>query len=252
MRTASGRFRLVVLFVSLLLIGACSSSGLRWNTQLYRVNKNDTLYAIAWRYGLDYRELASWNDIRPPYIIHPGQELILIDPQRLPAQRRAKFDSPSAHRTVRRQSQTRAAKASQPAPPLSPSTAEPELPPPKAFQWPADGKIIATFQESKSGSQGIDIMAKPGLPVRAAAGGKVVYSGNGLNGYGNLLIVKHNDTYLSAYAHNSKLLVKEGDMVESGQQIGEIGMIDASTAGLHFEIRKQGKPVNPLKYLPKR
>lgn len=95
-------------------------------------------------------------------------------------------------------------------------------------------------------------MGKLGQPVIAAAGGKVVYSGNGLNGYGNLVIVKHNDTYLSAYAHNRKLLVKEGDMVESGQQIAEIGMINQSTALLHFEIRKQGKPVDPLKYLPKR
>ncbi|HEX7027622.1 MAG TPA: peptidoglycan DD-metalloendopeptidase family protein, partial [Gammaproteobacteria bacterium] len=233
-----------------LLIGACSGTGLRWNSQLYRVDKNDTLYAIAWRYGLDYRELARWNSIAAPYIIHPGQELILIDPQRLPAHRRTESGSLSSG--AKQQSQTRAAKAPQVAPPPASSSVDAELPPPKAFQWPADGKVVATFQGNKSGSQGIDIQSNPGQPVLATAGGKVVYSGNGLNGYGNLVIVKHNDTYLSAYAHNSKLLVKEGDLVESGQQIAEIGMIDHSTAGLHFEIRKQGKPVDPLKYLPKR
>lgn len=249
MRTASGRFRFVALFLSLLLIGACGSTGLRWNSQLYRVDKNDTLYAIAWRYGMDYRELARWNNIRAPYIIHPGQELILIDPQRLPPYRRTMLDSSPR---AKQPAQTRTVKAPERPSPSQPSAVDTELPPPKAFLWPADGKVIATFQGRKSGSQGIDIMAKHGRAVLAAAGGKVVYSGNGLNGYGNLVIVKHNDTYLSAYAHNSKLLVKEGDMVETGQQIAEIGMIDRSIAGLHFEIRKQGKPVDPLKYLPKR
>lgn len=249
MRTASGRFWFVAFLASLLLFGACSSTGLRWNTQVYRVNKNETLYAIAWRYGLDYRELASWNKISAPYIIHPGQELMLIDPERLPAHRRPAIDQSPPHGSPR--SQTQVTKASKPIS-SPPSTVSVELPPPKAFQWPADGKVIATFKGGKSISQGIDIMGNPGQAVMAAAGGKVVYSGNGLNGYGNLVIVKHNDTYLSAYAHNRKLLVKEGDMVESGQQIAEIGMIDQSTAALHFEIRKQGKPVDPLKYLPKR
>lgn len=243
------RFWPVVFLSLLLLFGACSNQGLRWNTQVYRVNKNETLYAIAWRYSLDYRELARWNDIRAPYLIHPGQELILIDPERLPAHRRPVLDQSPSRRPSEPQSQS--ASTSRPAS-SQPHASPVELPPPKAFRWPADGKVIAAFQGSKSSSQGIDIMGKLGQPVIAAAGGKVVYSGNGLNGYGNLVIVKHNDTYLSAYAHNRKLLVKEGDMVESGQQIAEIGMINQSTALLHFEIRKQGKPVDPLKYLPKR
>lgn len=243
MRT--GRFWFVALLASLLLLAACSGTGLRWNTQLYRVNKSETLYAIAWRYGLDYRELARWNNIDAPYTIYPGQELILIDPERLPAHRRPAVEPSPPRRSSGSHAQV--ARTSQPAP------APPEeLPPPKAFQWPADGKVIATFKGSKSISQGIDIMGRAGQAVVAAAGGKVVYSGNGLNGYGNLVIVKHNDTFLSAYAHNSKLLVNEGDMVESGQQIAEIGMLDPSTPALHFEIRKQGKPVDPLKYLPKR
>lgn len=246
---APGRFWFVVLVASLLLFGGCSGSGLRWNTQLYRVNKNETLYAIAWRYSLDYRELAGWNNITEPYIIYPGQELILINPERLPAHRRAALDRSPPRPSSKSHAQV--AKASHPAS-VEPSAVTVELPPPKAFQWPADGKVIVTFKGSKSISQGIDILGKPGQAVAAAAGGKVVYSGNGLNGYGNLVIVKHNDTYLSAYAHNRKLLVNEGDMVESGQQIAEIGMLDQSTAALHFEIRKQGKPVDPLKYLPKR
>jgi lipoprotein NlpD len=240
-----GRFRFVALFASLLLLGACSGTGLRWNTQLYRVDKRETLYAIAWRYGLDYRELARWNNIDAPYTIYPGQELILIDPERLPPHRRPAVDPSPPHRSSGARPQV--TKTSQ----LPPAASE-ELPPPKAFQWPADGRVIATFKGSNSISQGIDILGKPGQAVVAAAAGKVVYSGNGLNGYGNLVIVKHNDTFLSAYAHNSKLLVNEGDMVESGQQIAEIGMLDQSTPALHFEIRKRGKPVDPLKYLPKR
>lgn len=249
MYKASGRFWFVALFASLLLLDACSGTGLRWNTQLYRVSRNETLYAIAWRYGLDYRELARWNNITEPYIIYPGQELTLVDPERLPPHRRPAFDSSPSDRSSRPHAQV--TKNSQRVAAQPPAASE-EQPPPKAFQWPADGKVIATFKGSSSISQGIDIMGRPGQAVMAAAGGKVVYSGNGLNGYGNLVIVKHNDTFLSAYAHNSKLLVNEGDMVESGQQIAEIGMLDRSTAALHFEIRKQGKPVDPLKYLPKR
>lgn len=116
--------------------------------------------------------------------------------------------------------------------------------------WPANGKVLGQFSES--GSKGIDIGGKAGDPVIAAGDGKVVYSGTGLRGYGMLIIVKHNATFLSAYAHNQKLLVKEGQTVSKGQKIAEMGNSDADQVKLHFEVRRQGKPVDPLKYLPQR
>jgi lipoprotein NlpD len=136
-------------------------------------------------------------------------------------------------------------------------TAAPEATPPAAssangidWGWPATGKIVTSYIESTSANKGIDIAGTLGQPVLAAAAGKVVYSGSGLRGYGNLVIIKHDDTYLSAYAHNSKLLVKEGQSIVKGQKIAEMGSSDAPRVQLHFEIRKFGKPVDPSKYLP--
>ena len=119
-----------------------------------------------------------------------------------------------------------------------------------AWIWPASGKTVGTFSES--GSKGVDIAGKAGDPVIAAADGRVVYSGTGLRGYGKLVILKHNNTYLSAYAHNQNILVKEGQSVSKGQKIAEMGNTDADQVKLHFEVRRQGKPVDPLKYLPVR
>jgi lipoprotein NlpD len=119
-----------------------------------------------------------------------------------------------------------------------------------AWTWPAAGKVLTPFNDSSS--KGVDIAGKAGDPVLAAAEGKVVYSGTGLRGYGQLVIVKHNATYLTAYAHNSKILVKEGQTVTRGQKIAEMGSSDADQVKLHFEVRKQGKPVDPLKHLPSR
>ena len=146
-----------------------------------------------------------------------------------------------------------------PAPPAAlpqpglPATAPPaasEGPDSVAWMWPATGRILAGFSEATN--KGVDIVGKIGDPVVASASGRVVYSGTGLRGYGKLIIIKHNQTYLSAYAHNSNLLVKEGQNVVRGQKIGEIGDTDSSQAKLHFEIRRLGKPVDPLKYLPAR
>ena len=119
-----------------------------------------------------------------------------------------------------------------------------------AWIWPANGKTIGTFSEA--GSKGVDIAGKAGDPVIASSDGKVVYSGTGLRGYGKLVIIKHNNTYLSAYAHNQNILVKEGQSVSKGQKIAEMGNTDADQVKLHFEVRRQGKPVDPLKYLPPR
>lgn len=224
----------------LLELAACAGGGLRWNSQLYRVRAGETLYAIAWRYNLDYRELARWNNISAPYTIHPGQELILTDPASLPETRQpavAPRASPAVAADKPRRAETR-------------TETQPALPPPSKWTWPTRGRVVQTFQGSQSIAQGIDIAGALGQDVRASADGKVVYSGSGLAGFGQLVIIKHNDTYISAYGHNRKLLVNEGDEVKAGQKIAEMGKLQGNPC-LHFEIRRQGKPVDPLKYLPK-
>ncbi len=218
---------------------ACGSGGLRWNSQLYRVGAGETLYAIAWRYNLDYRELARWNNISAPYTIHPGQELTLTDPAMLPESRHPSVSSKTASEKENRKTKTRTV-----------PTAQPALPPPKKWIWPTRGKVVQTFQGQQSIAQGIDIEGRPGQDICASADGKVVYSGSGLAGFGQLIIIKHNDTYISAYGHNRSLLVEQGVEVKAGQKIAEMGKLQGS-ARLHFEIRRQGKPVDPLKYLPK-
>jgi lipoprotein NlpD len=188
------------------------------------VKKGDSLYALANQYNVNAKQLASINGLRSPYTIYPGQTLKL-----------------TATRTYR-------APAA-----VSSKTTTASLPADNSkinWQWPVKGKLITTFKSNKTGRKGIDIAGTEGKDIRAAASGKVVYSGNGLISYGNLVIIKHNRTYLSAYAHNRKLLVKEGDAIRSGQKIAELGKTGTDSPRLHFEIRKNGKPVNPLKFLP--
>ena len=194
------------------------------------VKKGDTLYGLAQQYQVSARQLASINGLESPYMIKPGQTL--------------KLKAPGTGTTR----PATAPKAK------SKTTARTALPNDKKdlrWQWPVQGKLITTFKSNKSGRKGIDIAGNEGKPVKAAAAGKVVYSGNGLISYGNLVIIKHNRKYLSAYAHNRKLVVKEGDMIKAGQKIAELGKTGADSPRLHFEIRKNGKPVNPLKYLPR-
>lgn len=235
-------YRCLVLLILVSVLTACGiTQGLR-NSQVYRVRSGDTLYAIAWRYQLDYQSLARWNDISSPYIIHPGQELILVDPVYLPVDRQPQT---SATTPVARQVPVQPRKRDN-KPKRKPD------PPPGDFRWPTAGKVVREFKGSKSTSQGIDIAGKIDQPIYAAAGGRVVYSGDGLASYGNLIIIKHNEDYLSAYAHNSKLHVKEGESVAAGQLIAGMGLVNQNEARLHFEVRKQGRPVDPLKYLPER
>jgi lipoprotein NlpD len=305
-------------------------------TTTYRVVRGDTLYAIAFKHGLDYRDLATWNAIAPPYRILVDQELRLS----APAPARAAptpiasappaapvAAAPSPGEAVTSAVPERAAvagtnsAASQPSPfenvaapaepPPQPQSAAPPpktvadiapppprpvavepsaAPPPKpatpiaeipdkthqpapeapraetarvesapelsaggvTWRWPGDGKVIAAYVSGDPTKQGIDISGKAGDTVHAAADGEVVYSGNGLIGYGELIIVKHNASFLSAYGHNRKRLVKEGDKVKAGQAIAEMGSATGARDELHFEIRKNGKPVNPLEYLPAR
>ncbi len=224
-------------------MSACSSDRWRLGSQGYTVRKNETLFAIAWRYKLDYKELARWNNISSPYTIYPGQQLFLVEPDGLQSNNKPQASPAQASRNTTKPSLK--ARDTGKRPVLAKTT-------PKQWRWPADGKIVARFRGSNSTSTGIDIAGKFGQPVKATAAGKVVYSGSGLKGYGNLLIIKHSDEYLSAYGHNSELLVREGDAVISGQKIAKMGFSESRLARLHFEIRRQGAPVDPLKHLPKR
>ena len=259
----------------------------------YRVQRGDTMYSIAFRHGVDYRELAEWNGIAPPYTIYPGRELRL-SPTRSTARppvaqtplptRVVPAPPPAATGATTRVAPapgpfepvagaSPAANAGTPAHVGSPTAPPPTLatvtPPPVpaaapapdsagasngdvAWRWPADGQVIGGYVAGDPMRQGIDIAGQSGAPVRAAADGTVVYSGNGLIGYGELIIVKHNPAFLSAYGHNRKRLVQEGDRVKAGQTIAEMGSSGASRDELHFEIRRNGKPSNPLDFLPRR
>lgn len=206
----------------------------------YRVRQGDTLYAIAWQKGVDYRLLAAWNGIRPPHRIYAGQILRLSPP----AASRTPPPAPPTAAKPKPKPKPRVYAAPQPAPALA-------APKRLAWHWPAQGEIVSSFNARDPLRNGIKIAGRSGNPIRAAEAGKVVYSGSGLIGYGQLIIVKHNDNYLSAYGHNRKILVKEGDQVTKGQKIAEMGTANNGNPLLHFEIRRDGKPVDPLRLLPR-
>jgi len=238
--------------------------------RVHRVQPGDTLYSIAWRYNLEYRKLAKANGISDTYRIYPGQQLFLTDLER------------RIERYASIQKKRQKLKATQivptPKPKLSPKAKS--KPPtevakinlnkrlikkpienkkttnvklsksPSTWVWPTNGFVGQGFNSNKGLNKGIDLFGKLGDSVRASAAGEVVYAGHGLRGYGLLVIVKHSEKFLSAYAHNNKILVSEGDTVTQGQKIAELGSTDADRVKLHFEIRRDGKPVDPLKYLP--
>ena len=230
--------------------------------QQHKVSAGETLYSIAWRYDLDHRTLAEYNGISPPFTIYPGQVLSLK-----PGVPRASTGVTAARKTDTTAAETLpdppTNRVENPTPSYSdraknkankpsgnPAEDLPSGPP--NWRWPAKGQVIAGFEANSGLNQGIDIRGHLGEPVEAAADGRVVYAGSGLRGYGNLVIIKHNDTYLSAYAHNRSLKVAEGERVKAGQTIAEMGRSSSDQVKLHFEIRRDGKPVNPVRYLPKR
>lgn len=216
------------------------------------VRSGETLYRIATRYGLSPLDLAMWNRIPPPYTIYPGQRLRLTPPV---AGRPSSSGAPPVARTPV-PPRTSAGTSATPPPVRNPvPTPAPAAAPaqaPFAWRWPADGALVGSFAAGDPTRQGIDIGGRVGDPVRAAADGVVVYSGTGLVGYGELVIVKHDDQWLSAYGHNRARLVNEGQRVKAGDQIAEMGHSGASRDMLHFEIRYNGKPQDPLQALPKR
>ncbi|MCP3686894.1 MAG: peptidoglycan DD-metalloendopeptidase family protein [Gammaproteobacteria bacterium] len=207
---------------------------------MYLVRPGDTLYSIAWRYDLDYKALARWNHVAFNATIHPGQRLILIDP--------GKAGKPAT--PVKKPASTVSVPSS-PARKEKPAVSVAGRDP-KRWLWPTSGKLLKTFSAKKLDRKGIEIGGTLGQEILAVADGRVVYSGNGLAGYGNLIIIKHSEKYLSAYAYSKERLVSEGMKVKAGMKIAKMGQHKTVTPRLHFQIRKNGKPVNPLLFLPKR
>tara|TARA_R110002126_G_scaffold33382_8_gene104444 strand:+ start:3762 stop:4631 length:870 start_codon:yes stop_codon:yes gene_type:complete len=249
----------------------------------YVVQRGDTLYAIAFKAGLDVRTLASRNSIRSPYTIYPGQVIQLsAQPVRQTTAKTAKPVSSAGRgvatakkpavtaKTSQASSNSKQAKSNSSAKAAKPvassnQTRYVQTQPAKSSQktadntpvgnkvqwrWPIKGKIVSRFSTQEHGNKGVDIAGQEGDRINAAASGQVVYAGSALRGYGNLIIIKHNDDYLSAYAHNKRILVAERQQVKAGQQIAEMGSTDATDSRLHFEIRFRGKSVEPLRYLP--
>jgi lipoprotein NlpD len=230
----------------------------------YSVRRGDTLHAIAFNFSLDWRDIARWNNIRSPYTIYPDQDLRLSGPKAQRSQKQASRPAPSSAGTTTRKSgassQSSTNKTVVKAAPAKSSTSTTYDNSPKpgtaatadpgSWLWPAKGRIISNFSPNDPARKGIDIGGKEGQAVIASASGEVVYSGSGLIGYGELIIIKHNERLLSAYAHNRKRLVAEGQKVTGGERIAEMGRTDRNQAMLHFEIRLNGNPQDPLKYLP--
>lgn len=254
----------------------------------YQVKKGDTLYFIAYVTGRDVKEIIAHNRLSAPYTIYPGQTLQLWKPKyKAPSYGHA---APVVvAKTPSKSTSTKAKPAPKPKPkpkstapakktqaPVAQKTANKKVDQGRTKEysqntksnkvvtknasstnkvdrwiWPTQGRLIAGFSNSENGNKGLDIAGQRGQAVKASAAGHVVYAGNALRGYGNLVIIKHSDDYLSAYAHNDKLLVKEKQTVKAGQKIASMGSSGAKSVRLHFEIRYKGKSVNPMRYLPK-
>ncbi len=238
LRTGSARM-LAMMLGAALLAGCAGALNLpqAHRPRHYTVHRGDTLYSIAWHYGLDYQTVARWNGIPPPYTIYPGQQINLYPDQTQTGERPSNRPRSAVAGNAANAQPQGASPASSAAP--------------GHWQWPAKGTLRRTFGGQGIAGQGIVVQGKLGEAVRAASGGTVVYSGSALAGYGRLVIVKHSDEWLSAYAHNQRLLVHEGEEVKAGQRIATMGIGPDDKPELYFEIRHNGKPVNPLRFLPK-
>ena len=221
----------------------------------YTVKPGDVVIRIGLETGQNWRDIVRWNNLTSPYTIEIGQVLRVAPPVNTDPLVVSRPVTPgSAAATAGTAGAATAASAARPA--SAPAASTPAAPAASAGEdeiawiWPAQGTLVAGFDEAKN--KGFDIAGKAGDAVIAAADGRVVYAGAGLRGYGNLIILKHNNTFLTAYAHNQALMIKEDQTVKKGQKIAEMGNSDADRVKLHFEIRRQGKPVDPAKYLPAR
>lgn len=231
----SKRFYILIMLVGSLIVAGCSSSSDSGST--YTVKRGDTLYAISRSTGTSVRDLARLNNISPPYTIEVGQKLKLSGSTKT---------RPTSSKTTTKSSTKTAA--------VRPSSSVPQSSWPPVGQrcwlWPASGKVILPYSTADGGNKGIDISAARGTPVYAAGAGKVVYVGNQLRGYGNLIMIKHSEDYITAYAHNDTLLVNNGQSVKAGQKIATMGSTDAASVRLHFQIRYRATAIDPLRYLP--
>jgi lipoprotein NlpD len=217
----------------------------------YTVKPGDTMIRIGLEQGQNWRDIVRWNSIENPNLIEVGQVLRVLPPQADATALASQGVAPPKVDSKPLDSRPAAPAATgAPAAAVAPPAAAPQADDEPAWAWPSAGTVLAGFEEGKQ--KGLAIAGKAGDPVLAAADGRVVYAGSGLRGYGNLVIVKHNNTYLTAYAHNQTLLVKEDQAVRRGQKIAEMGSSDAERVQLHFEIRRQGKPVDPARLLPAR
>jgi lipoprotein NlpD len=220
---------------------------LKWRPQNlhqtgHKVLRGETLYAIAFRYDQDYRRLATLNHLHSPYALRIGQIIQLQKGSQAPV--RYYVNSTKSVYTAR---YTTSAKPVRPSPHAAARIIPVRYP---SWLWPVHGRVVTQFIPQQ-GKKGIDIAGRKGEKIRAASNGMVAYAGNGLSGYGNLIIIKHNNQFLTAYGHNLRNIVREGQPVKAGQVIAEMGVIDRRFWGVHFEIRKAGRPVNPLNYLQK-
>ena len=230
---SSLRRLLMCLTIGLALSGcAGNSSEGSYSGSVYTVKRGDTLSRISRMTGTSVRDLARMNGISPPYTIEVGQKLKV---------------SGASSSSAKKSTTSKTAK-------VVPSSAVPQSSwPPvgqRCWRWPASGKVVMKYSTSEGGNKGIDIAGSRGQPVYAAGAGKVVYVGNQLRGYGNLVMIKHNEDYITAYAHNDKLLVNNGQSVKIGQQIATMGSSDADSVRLHFQIRYRATAIDPLRYLP--
>ncbi|EEI5070982.1 peptidoglycan DD-metalloendopeptidase family protein [Salmonella enterica subsp. enterica serovar Kentucky] len=228
----------VLLCTGLLLAGCSSNSGSgTYSGSVYTVKRGDTLYRISRSTGTSVKELARLNGISPPYTIEVGQRIKV----------RGSAKSSSSTRKTSNKTATKTAA-------VRPSSSVPKSSWPPVGQrcwvWPANGKVILPYSTAEGGNKGIDIAGARGTPVYAAGAGKVVYVGNQLRGYGNLIMIKHNEDYITAYAHNDTMLVNNGQSVKAGQKIATMGSTDAASVRLHFQIRYRATAIDPLRYLP--
>ena len=221
----------IILFLSLTLVSCGGRSTWQDAPQTHIVRKGETLFSIAWRYGKDADSLARWNRLGDGSLIHPGQVIRLTPPSGASGRSTASSSTPRP--------------STRPLPPI------PAQPSPR-WTWPTSGRINVEFGAKPGPGTGVLINGRVGQPITAAASGRVVYAGSGLIGYGQLIILKHNDTYLSAYGYTASLRVKEGQEVKQGQRIATMGEGPERKPRLHFEIRRNGKPVNPRQFLPAR
>ncbi|HCF79409.1 MAG TPA: peptidase [Glaciecola sp.] len=259
----------LVLLSSLILLTACAGRPapapvIKINTQVqeispwdnadtHQVQEGETLYGIAWLYGLDYQMLAQNNNLQEPFAIGVGQKLNLVKKTIKQASLSADtkeviVKTPNRKTVAQNNKSVYRSKHKSETKKVSDSILPERV---KRWVWPTKGTIVGTFSTAEAGIKGIEIANAIGTPVVSAAEGKVVYSGNALRGYGNLVIIKHTDHFLSAYAHNNKILVQERDIVQAGQPIAVMGDSGTNSAKLRFEIRYNGKSLDPLKYLPK-